>query len=316
LSILEGRVEEIRRGPAPAPKGLQRRARWGERLVEAFVRLNGVVAVAVLIGIFVLLVAEGVPILRYVDLWHFFTGSKWYPVSSPPTFGMLPFFVATLWVTLVATAIALPLGVAAAAYLAEVAPAVVREMVKPLIELLAGVPSVVVGFIGLLVLSPLVREVLHLPTGLNGLTAAIMLAFMSLPVIVSVSEDALTAVPREYREASYALGCTQWQTIVHVLIPAALSGITAAVMLGIGRAIGETMTVLVVAGGALAIPSSITEPMRPMTATIAAEINNAVQGGLQYQALFAIGVVLFLLTFLVNLIADVVLERQKRRFGP
>ena len=296
-------------------EALQRRSRRGEQAIEGFVFLNGLIGVAVLLGIFLLLAREGAPIFGYVDPWHFFTGDRWYPVSSPPTFGMLPFFVATLWVTLGATVIAVPLGVAAAAYLAEVAPTSVRETVKPLVELLAGVPSVVIGFLGLMVLSPVVRTLFGLNTGLNGLTASVMLALMSLPVIVSVSEDALTAVPQDYREASYALGCTQWQTIVFVLIPAAFSGITAAVMLGIGRAVGETMTALMIAGGSLAVPHFLTEPMRPMTATIAAEINNAVQGGTQYQALFAIGIVLFTFTFMVNLLADLVLEGQKRRFG-
>ncbi|MBI2846397.1 MAG: phosphate ABC transporter permease subunit PstC [Chloroflexi bacterium] len=293
---------------------LLKRFRLGEKIMELFIFGNGVLAIVVLVGIFGLLLKEGLPIFAHTPFWRFLFGDKWYPVSSPPTFGILPFLVASLMITVGAIIIALPVGVATAAYLAEVAPKAIRESVKPLIELLAGVPSVVIGFVGLLVLTPLVRNVFHLNTGLTGLTAAIMLAFMSLPVIVSVSEDALSMVPNEYKEASYALGATRWQTIVHVLIPAAISGITAAVMLGVGRAIGETMTVLMVAGGALSVPHSLAEPMRPMTATIAAEVNNAVRGGLQYQALFAIGAALFLITFATNLIADVVLERQKRRF--
>jgi phosphate transport system permease protein len=170
------------------------------------------------------------------------------------------------------------------------------------------------GFIGLMLLSPLIQSTFNLNTGLCGLTAGIMLSMMSLPIIVSVSEDALRAVPHEFKEASYALGATKWETISHVSIPAALSGITAAVMLGVGRAIGETMTVLMVAGGALAVPQSPTDPMMPMTAAIASGIGNAVRGGLQYQALFAIGLILFSLTLAVNLIADRVLERQRRKF--
>jgi phosphate transport system permease protein len=227
----------------------------------------------------------------------------------------MPFLVSTLWITLVATAISVPLGVACAAYLSEIAPESVRETVKPVIELLAGIPSVVMGFIGLMLLSPLVQSAFNLNTGLCGLTAGIMLSFMSLPIIVSVSEDALRAVPDSFRQASYALGATRWETIRHVSIPSALSGITAAVMLGVGRAIGETMTVLMVAGGALAVPVSPTEPMMPMTAAIASGIGNAVRGGLQYQALFAIGLVLFLITLGINLIAERVLERQKRKFA-
>ena len=286
----------------------------GEKFIEGWIYLAGGLAIVVLLGIIVLLVKEGVPIFFDTPPWEFFFGTKWYPVSEPPTFGIMPFFVATLWVTIVATAISVPIGVACAAYLSEVAPDKIRETVKPIIELLAGIPSVVMGFIGLMLLSPLVQSAFNLNTGLSGLTAGIMLAFMSLPIIISVSEDALRAVPDEFRQASFALGATKWETIWHVCIPAALSGITAAVMLGVGRAIGETMTVLMVAGGALAVPVSPTEPMMPMTAAIASGIGNAVRGGLQYQALFAIGLILFVLTLFVNLVADRVLERQKRKF--
>jgi phosphate transport system permease protein len=294
---------------------LKRRWRFGEKTIESFIFLNGLLAVVILLGVLFLLMREGLPVFTYTAPWQFFFGTKWYPVSEPPTFGMLSFFAATLWVTLIATAVAVPIGVGCAAYLAEVAPSYVRETVKPIVELLAGIPSVVMGLIGLLLLSPLVQSLFHLNTGLCGLTAAIMLAMMSLPIIISISEDALRAVPREFREASYALGATKWETIWHVCIPGALSGIAAAIMLGVGRAIGETMTVLMVAGGALAVPLSPTEPMMPMTAAIASGIGNAVRGGLQYQALFAIGLILFLMTLSVNLIADRVLERQKRKFA-
>jgi phosphate transport system permease protein len=286
-----------------------------EKLIEGWILLAGLLAIVVLLGIVILLFKEGVPVFLHTPPWEFFFGTKWYPVSEPPTFGIATFYVATFWVTLVATAIAVPVGVACAAYLSEVAPPRIRETVKPVIELLAGIPSVVMGFIGLMLLSPLVQSMFNLPTGLTGLTAGIMLSLMSLPIIVSVSEDALRAVPNEYREASYALGATKWETIKHVCIPSALSGITAAIMLGVGRAIGETMTVLMVAGGALAVPVSPTDPMMPMTAAIASGIGNAVQGGLQYQALFAIGLTLFIMTLAVNVIADRVLERQKRKFA-
>jgi phosphate transport system permease protein len=310
----------LRRNPHEAdaitvPAGGQvRRWRLGEKFIEGWIYLAGLLAIVVLLGIIILLIKEGVPIFLDTPPWEFFFGTKWYPVSEPPTFGIMPFFVATLWVTVVATAISVPVGVACAAYLSEVAPGSVRETVKPIIELLAGFPSVVMGFIGLMLLSPLVQSAFNLNTGLSGLTAGIMLAFMSLPIIISVSEDALRAVPDGFRQASYALGATKWETIWHVCIPAALSGITAALMLGVGRAIGETMTVLIVAGGALAVPVSPTDPMMPMTAAIASGIGNAVRGGLQYQALFAIGLILFVLTLFVNLVADRVLERQKRKF--
>jgi phosphate transport system permease protein len=298
--------------------GKGKRLRWwrlGERFIEGWILLAGILAIVILLGIVFFLVKEGVPIFLYTSPWEFFSGTRWYPVSEPPTFGILPFFVSTMMITLVSTAIAIPIGIGCAAYLAEVASPRIRETVKPLIELLAGIPSVVMGFIGLILLSPLVQSTFNLNTGLTGFTAAIMLSMMSLPIIISVSEDALRAVPDDFKQASYALGATRWETIRHVSIPAALSGITAAVMLGVGRAIGETMTVLMVAGGALAVPRSPFEPMMPMTAAIASGIGNAVRGGLQYQALFAIGLVLFIMTLGVNLIAGRVLERQKRKFA-
>ncbi len=311
----------LQRGASPTTAdaglamSLKRRWRFREKTIESFIFLNGVLAVIVLLGVLLLLLREGLPAFSYTSPLKFFFGTQWYPVSEPPTFGMFTFFAATFWVTLIATAIAVPVGVGCAAYLAEVAPSSVRETVKPIIELLSGIPSVVMGLIGLLLLSPLVQSMFNLNTGLSGLTASIMLSMMSLPIIVSVSEDALRAVPNEFREASFALGATKWETIRHVCIPGALSGIAAAVMLGVGRAIGETMTVLMVAGGALAVPLSPTEPMMRMTAAIASGIGNAVRGGPQYQALFAIGLILFLMTLSVNLIADRVLERQKRKFA-
>jgi phosphate transport system permease protein len=293
---------------------LRRRRRLGEKSVESVIFLAGILTIVILLGIIALLLKEGLPIFLDTPPWEFFFGTEWYPVSEPPTFGITSFFVSTIWITLVATAISVPVGVACAAYLAEVAPARIRETVKPVIEILAGIPSVVMGFIGLMLLSPLVQSVFDLNTGLCGLTAGIMLALMSLPIVISVSEDALRAVPDDFRQASYSLGATKWETIRHVSIPGALSGITAAIMLGVGRAIGETMTVLMVAGGALAVPASPTDPMMPMTAAIASGIGNAVRGGLQYQALFAIGLTLFIITLAVNLIAERVLERQKRKF--
>jgi phosphate transport system permease protein len=298
-----------------AKEALRRRWRPGEKFIEGWIFLAGILAIIILLGIIALLMKEGLPIFLHTPPWEFFFGTRWYPVSEPPTFGMMPFFVATLWVTVVATVISVPVGVACAAYLAEVAPIKVRETVKPIIEILAGIPSVVMGFIGLMLLSPLVQSAFNLNTGLCGLSAGIMLSLMSLPIIISISEDALRAVPDDFRHAAYALGSTRWETIWHVSIPGALSGITAAIMLGVGRAIGETMTVLMVAGGALAVPVSPAEPMMPMTAAIASGIGNAVRGGLQYQALFAIGLILFVITLAVNLIADRVLERQKRKFA-
>lgn len=289
--------------------------RLNERAIELFIMLNGVLAVVVLLGVFVLLAKEGAPAFYHTSPWEFLFGSKWYPISDPPSFNILSFLMATAAVTGVATVIALPIGVGCAIYLAEIASSRVRDTVKPLIELLSGVPSVVMGVIGLMLLSPVVQRTFDLSTGLCGMTAGIMLAFMKVPIVISIAEDAMTAVPREFREASYALGANRWQTIRHVCVPSALSGITAAAMLGVAMAIGETMTVLMVAGGSTALNLSPFEPMRPMTATIAAEINNATRGGDQYQALFAIGLVLFVITFVINMLADWVMRRQKRKFS-
>lgn len=294
---------------------LHKRRRPLEQVTELAIRFTGLLAIVVLVGVFAILLQQGLPALFQTSPWEFLTGDRWLPFSEPPVLGIRQFFVATLWVTGVSTLLAVPVGVGCAVYLAEVAPHRVSDTVKPLVELLSGFPSVVMGFIGLLLLSPWVQNTLGLNTGLTGFTAGIMLAMMSLPVIVSVSEDALRAVPDEYRQASYGLGATKWETIWHVCLPSALSGVSAAIMLGVGRAIGETMTVLMVAGGALAVPNNPFTPMMPMTAAVASGIGNAVVGGPVYKALFAIGLVLFMLTLLVNFIAARVLDAQKRKFA-
>lgn len=306
--------------PTPAAlqapdNSLRRRLRRGEWFMEGWITFAGLLSIIILLGIVIILLKEGLPVFTHTRPWDFFFGSHWYPVADPPVFGILPFFVSTLMITLIATIISVPIGVACAAYLTEIAPPRISEIIKPVIEIMAGIPSVMMGFLGLALLSPLVQSAFQLNTGLCGLTAAIMLSMMSLPIIVSVSEDALQAVPKSFKEASYALGATKWETIRHVCIPSALSGIGAAIMLGVGRSIGETMTVLMVAGGALAVPVSPVDPMTTMTSVIASGIGNAVRGGLQYQALFAIGLILFILTLAVNWIADRVLERQKRKFA-
>jgi phosphate transport system permease protein len=303
--------------PAIIPKAplLSRPKQGREWLVRGVVTAAGWVTVVILTLIMVMLFVEGLPAFQSTNPFSFIIGSKWYPLSEPPVFGILSFLVGSLMITVTALIIAIPLGIGAAAFLAEIAPPPLRETIKPIIELLAGIPSIVLGFVGFILLAPVVQSIFHLSSGLNGLTAAIMLAFMALPTIVSISEDALVAVPREYKEASLALGATKWQTIYRVMIPAARSGIFASIMLGMGRVIGETMTVLMVAGGRLAIPSFITDPMSAMTARIAIEINEAVFGSLHYSALFAMGIVLFLMTFAINLVADIVLEKQRRRYA-
>lgn len=291
------------------------RKRLWERIVEALIRFSGWITLIILGLITVMLFREGLPIFSYTNPLSFIFGTTWLPVSSPPQFGILPFIVGSLVVTFVALLIAIPLGVGAAAFLSEIASSGLRELLKPIIEILAGIPSIVLGFIGFILLAPVVQSIFHLSTGLNGLTAGIMLSLICLPTIISISEDAISAVPKEYKEASYALGATKWQTIRKVILPASSHGIVASIMLGIGRAIGETMTVLMVSGGRLSIPTNITDPMSVLTARIAIEINNASFRGLQFQALFAMGIVLFLITLVVNIISDLVLEKQKRRLG-
>ncbi len=248
-----------------------------------------------------------------ITLWSFLTGSAWYPTAEPaPQFGILALILGSLLVTLGAIVVALPVGLAGAVYLSEVAHPTVRAILKPTIEVLAGIPSVVFGFFGLVVVVPFIQRLFDLNVGETALAGIIMLAIMSLPTIVTVSEDALGAVPRSYREASLALGATRWQTIVRVVVPAALSGVTAAAMLGVGRAVGETMTVLMVTGNAAQIPKSLLVPVRTLTATIAAELGEAPQGGDHYMTLFAIGIVLFVITFLINLVADLVSARYRQ----
>jgi phosphate transport system permease protein len=262
--------------------------------------------------IMVFLFMEGLPIFSVFPVKDFFFGSAWYATSEPPEFGILPLIAGSAAVTAVSSAIAIPLGVMTAAWLTEIAPSLVRRIVKPVIELLAALPSVVVGFFGMVIMAPLLQDWFGADTGLNLLNAGLMLAFMSVPTICSVSEDALYAVPASLREASLALGATRWETTIRVVVPAAFSGIGTACMLGMSRSIGETMVVLMVAGGAGIIPHSLFDPVRPMPAAIAAEMAEASFRGDHYHALFAIGMVLFLFTLAFNIIAQRIAERNRQ----
>ena len=265
-----------------------------------------------LFGIMLFLFAEGLPLFASCKPADFFFGTLWYPTAEPPEFGIFPLIAGSVSVMLLATCMAVPLGVLTAAYLTEIAANGVRRIVKPFIELLAALPSVVIGFFGMVVVAPLLQETFELATGLNLFNAALMLAFMSVPTICSVAEDALFAVPRDLREASLALGATRWETTIKVVLPAALSGIGAAVMLGMSRAIGETMVVLMVAGGAAMLPGSVFDPVRPMPASIAAEMAEAPFRGEHYHALFAIGLVLFMFTLCCNMLAHHISEKYKQ----
>ena len=281
-----------------------------EFIIEKTIYACGMTSVLFVLLIFSFLLKEGFSLFKDVGVLDFLLGRRWYPISDPPQFGILPLILGSLYVTFGATLIAVPIGVASAVYIAEVAPARVKEILKSGIEILAAIPSVVVGFIGMTTVVPFVKHTLHLPTGLTAFSGSVMLAFMAMPTIVSIAEDALNAVPKKYKEAALALGATQWQSIWRVVLRAASSGILAAIMLGIGRVIGETMAVMMITGNAARIPHTLFQPVRTLTATIAAEMGETVQGSDHYFALFAIGIVLFVITFVINLIADLAIHRK------
>jgi len=285
--------------------------RWREKLIELSIRACGISAIAIVALIFLFLLKEGFALFRAVPLAAFLGGDRWYPISDPPRFGILPMILGSFLVTLGAVVLSVPVGIASALFISEIAKGLAKDVLKTGIELLAAIPSVVLGFIGITVLAPAIKQLFQLPTGLTALTGSITLAFMAMPTIVSITEDALTAVPRGHREAALALGATRWQMMSRVLLPAAGSGILAAVMLGIGRVIGETMAVMMVTGNAAVIPHSLLQPVRTMTATIAAEMGETVRGSDHYAALFAIGIVLFVISFVINMVADLFLHRER-----
>ena len=282
-----------------------------EIVIKNIFLFTALISIFVLGLIVVFIFLEGLPIFKIVSVKDFLFGLEWYPTSDPPSFGIGSLIVGSFIVTFFASLIAVPLGVLSAIYIAEIASPLVKEVLKPVIELLAGLPSVVLGFFGMAVLAPWLQETFDLPTGLNIVNVSVILALMAVPTISSLSEDALYSVPQEFKEASYALGATRFETIATVIVPAALSGISTAVILGMARAIGETMVVLMVAGGAAAIPESIFDSVRPMPASIAAEMGEAPFRSDHYHALFATGIVLFLLTLGFNLVADYISNRFK-----
>ena len=294
-----------------------KQVRWHELVIEGFIWAAGISTIVIVGLIFLFLIREGLPAFLDIPLRQLF-GRRWYPIED--MFGLLPLLVGSILVTLGAVVIAVPFGLITAIYLGEIAPVWQREILKPLIEMLAGIPSIVLGFLGWIALAPLIQY-LGAPTGLTAFTGALILAYMSLPTIISISEDALYAVPREYRDGALAIGATQWQTIWRVVLPAARPGLMIAVMLGIGRAIGETMAVMMVTGNAANIPDLgldiFFQPVRTMTATIAAEMGEVAQGSLHYNVLFGVGIVLFLITFAINSLASRFVGTQvgRRRGG-
>jgi len=285
-----------------------------ENFIKIFLLLVAMSALVFLAGIVIVLITQGAPIFKYVSMKDFLFGMKWYPTLEEPEFGILPMIYGSLIVTIGALIFATPLGIMCALYIAEVAPHWLKETLKPIIELLAGIPSVVYGLFGALFIAPLIQRTFNLPTGLTALSAAIVLGIMILPTITSIVEDALTAIPKEYSEAALALGATKWETMTKIILPAASSGITTGIVLGMGRAIGETMAVLMVAGGSPNIIFSFLKPVRTMTATIAAEMAETVVGSEHYYALFGIAIVLFLLTMAFNILAEHISSRFHKRF--
>ena len=243
---------------------------------------------------------------------EFFIGTKWLPISEPPKFGVIPLLLGSIYVTAGAIIICVPIGVASAMFIAEVAHKSLKHILKTLIEILASIPSVVLGFIGIVWLGPFLKRIFHLNTGMCGLTGSLLLAFMALPTIISISEDAINGVPKSFKEAAFGLGATRWQTLWRIVLPSASSGILASIMLGIGRVIGETMVVMMVTGNAPVIPTSILQPLRTLTATIAGEMGETVGGSEHYFALFAVGLVLFIITFIINFIAEMFLRKVKK----
>ncbi|MFH1138441.1 MAG: phosphate ABC transporter permease subunit PstC [Pseudomonadota bacterium] len=292
----------------------------GDLAVRRFFLIVAFFSVFIMALIMLFLFQEGVGLFWSADPDHvtvgirdFLFGREWYPTYDPPDFGVLALIVGSLSVTLVSSLIAVPLGVGAALYLGAVAHPKIREWVKPAVELLASLPSVVLGFVGMVVVAPHLQELLDIPTGLNIFNASVMLALMAIPTITSISEDALHNVPQDLLEASYGLGATQWETLWKIQIPGAFSGIGTGVILGMSRAMGETMVVLMVAGGAAQIPGSIFDSVRPLPATIAAEMGETPFGSEHYHSLFAIGIVLFFSTLLFNLAAAYLSRRFQQK---
>lgn len=290
-----------------------RRRGVSEVIITSLIRMSGYSAIFFVGMIFVFLLRESAPTLIEVPLRELLR-TRWYPIED--YFGLLPLIGGSIIVTLGAALIAVPLGLASAVFIAEIAPRWLREWLKPVVELLAGLPSVMLGFLGILVIAPAIRTTLNIPTGLTAFTGALLLGGMAIPTIVSVAEDALDSVPRTYRQAALAMGATRWQTIWRVTLPAARSGVLTAVMLGVGRAIGETMTVMMVTGNAPVLPTGLQalfKPARTMTATIAAEMGEVANGSVHYHVLFFIGIVLFLMSLAINLAAASVVFRQRKR---
>jgi len=298
------------------------RRRFSDRLIRLLFLCSGLLVTIILLMIMFFLISKAWPAIREVGLWEFFSGRRWMP-SSPieAGYGALPMILSSIFVTGAALIIAVPWGLGVSVFISEIAPGKIKEIMKPIIEIMAIFPSVVLGFFALVALGPFLADTFNLSSGLNGLTGAIILAVMSLPTIISISEDALNSVPQDFRQASYALGATQWETVSRVSLPSASSGIIAGIMLGFGRAVGETMAILMAAGNALNMPVSqfmgmpiptLMKSVRTLTANIAIEGSDVAWGSLHYHSLFVLALILFIITFIVNMIADMMFHHFQK----
>ncbi len=287
--------------------------KWNEIILTRVIKISGYSAIIFVLMIFYFLLREGLPTIGEVSLKNLLS-TRWYPIEN--YFGLLPLIGGSLIVTIGAAIFAIPIGICTAVYIAEITPRWGRDLLKPLVEVLGGIPSVVLGFLGILILAPYLRRLLDLPTGLTALAGSILLGGIAIPTIVSVSEDALDSVPRSYRDAALALGATEWQTIWKVTFPAARRGILTAIMLGVGRTIGETIAVMMVTGNAAVLPikwNSFFAPVRTMTATIAAEMGEVAKDSTHYHVLFFIGLVLFIISLGINIAASSAVFQQRKR---
>ncbi|MEL7447606.1 MAG: phosphate ABC transporter permease subunit PstC [Pseudomonadota bacterium] len=310
-------AEAAHAAAAPAARNEfdRRDAAWLiDRLVAGVVFLGGISAIVFICGIFVFIMREGLGFLTGAFEFSEFLGSTaWRPTSeSNPTYGILALIAGTASVTGLAMIVAIPFSLGAAIYIAEFATGKTREILKVLVELLAAIPSVVWGFIGLTIMNPLIIQLFDVPVGLNVLNAGVILGLMAAPIMTSIAEDALKAVPDRYREAAEAMGATRWQVIFRVVLPAAKNGLLGAVLLGVGRGFGETMAVLMATGHAITVPTSVFDSVRALTATVAAELGETAVGSDHYQALFTIGIFLFVITFIINLTADLIVRGIRR----
>ena len=286
-----------------------------ERIYKGFFAALAFASLLFLVGITITLFLEGGPVFKEVPFLKFVFGKYWYPTHEDAELGILPLILGSLWVTVGAVCVCVPLGVGSALFINELAGRKLKAFLKPLIELLAGIPSIVYGFFGMVIVAPFVQRLFNIPVGLTALTGALILGIRATPTVCSIAEDALSFVPRSFREASFAVGANRWQTLTKVIIPASASGISTGIILGMSRAVGETMTVLMVCGGAAVIPKSFFQPVRPMTATIAAEMGETVIGSTHYHSLFAIGLVLFFITLVFNIIAELISRRYRIKLG-